>query len=261
MSKYYVGLFIILVFLFSACSKKVVGVKSSPDLKEFKVDNVDFTYLTTSSKIKFSNGDKNLNATANIRMKKDSIIWISVTPGFGIEAARGLITRDSLVFINRLNREYAAYNFKDLSREFNFDINFDLVQAVLLGNMLVAIDPGDKVKKEASFFVVRQEEGPLSIENFIDAQTQKLRRVAIVEKEKQDNFGLKAKNNTLNLSYSDFQKLEEKILPFKNTVSLDYYHHNGQKKRTQIDIQHKKASFADEALRFPFSIPKKYERK
>lgn len=260
MNKYYWLLFIFLTFLLSACGKKAVGIKSTPTLKEFKVDNVDFEYLTTSSKIKFSNDDKKMSATANIRMKKDSIIWISITPGFGIEAARGLITRDSLVFINRLNKEYSAYNFQDLSKEFNFDINFDLVQSVLLGNMLLEVSPEDKIKKEPEYFVVRQEDGALFIENFVDAQTMKLERVAIVEKEKEDEFGKKTKNNTLNLSYSDFQMLEEKMLPFENMVSLDYQR-RGQKKRTEINIQHKKASFTDEVLRFPFSIPEKYEHR
>ncbi len=259
MNKYYLLLFASLILLLPACSKKITGTESSPNLKEFKINNVDFNYLTTSSKIKFSNDDKNLNATANIRMKKDSIIWISVTPGFGIEVARGLITRDSLIFINRLNKEYSAFNFKDLSKEFNFEIDFNLVQAILLGNMPVEVSPEDKVKKEARYFVVRQEDGPLFIENFIDAQTMKLARVAIVEKEKNEE-SRKVENNALNLSYSDFQMLKEQMLPFENLVSLDYQQ-NGQKKRTEINIQHKKANIADEALRFPFSIPEKYERR
>lgn len=260
MNKYYFSLLISLFFLFSACSRKVTTTKSSPDLKEFKVKNIDFEYLTTSSKIKFSDEDKNFSANANIRIKKDSIIWISVTPGFGIEVARGLITRDSLVFIDRFNKEYTAYDFKELSKKFNFDINFDLVQAMLLGNMFKEVELADKVKKEPRYFVVRQEEGPLFIENFVGLQTSKLERVAIVEKESTDDFGTKAKNNTLNLSYSDFQALEEKVLPFNSLVSLDYHRH-GQKKRTEVNIQHKKVSFENEALRFPFSIPEKYARK
>lgn len=262
MNKYYFLFFIFFTLLLSACGKKAVGIKSASTstLENFKVDNVDFRYLTTSSRIKFSDDNKKMSATANIRMKKDSIIWISITPGFGIEAARGLITRDSLIFINRLDREYSAYNFQDLSREFNFDINFDLVQSVLLGNMMVEVSSDDKIKKEPKYFVVHQEEGTLFIENFVDAQTLKLERVAIVEKEKNDEFGKKVNNNTLNLSYSDFQLLEEKILPFENMVSLDYQRH-GQKKRTEINIQHKKANFTDEALRFPFSIPEKYARR
>ncbi len=254
-------LFFVILLLFSACSKKVVSTSdTAAEMKEFKVNNLDFNYLTANSKIKFSDGKKNMSASANIRMKKDSIIWISVTPGLGIEAARGLITRDSVLFINRLNREYTAYSFQDLSRQFNFDITFDLIQAALLGNMLQDVGPKDKIKKESNYFVVRQEDGAVFIENFIGTRSQKLERVAIVEKESKKGQGMKNKKNTLNLSYDDFQSLEqEQVLPFDNMVSLDYYS-NGQKKRTQININHKKASFADESLRFPFSIPRKYER-
>ena len=41
------------------------------------------------------------------------------------------------------------------------------------------------------------------------------------------------------MQYSDFKQLDEEVLPFSNLVSLDYRQH-GQKRRTQIDIEHKK---------------------
>lgn len=257
--------FLVLLFglgiCFSACSKKTLSFKDAAMAENFAVDNVDFDYLTASSKIRFSNDDKNLSATANIRLKKDSIIWVSVTPGFGIEAARGIITRDSVIFVNRMNKEYSAFNFRELSQEFNFNIDFNLLQSVILGNMPVPPDDDDLVKKESDYFVVRQQNGPVTVSNFVDARSLKLERIIMLDRGKEEVFGkTRTRNNELVLTYSNFQQLEDQVFPFENFATLNYQR-NGEKRRTEIDIQHKKANISDEALRFPFSVPEKYVQK
>lgn len=256
MSKHYVIITFLTLVVFSACSKKTIGTSSDATVKDFEIDHVDFDYLTTSSKIKFDNGDKSFGATANIRVKKDSIIWVSITPGFGIEVARALITRDSVKYMNRLDKAYDQYSFQELSRMLNFDMSFDLLQSVLLGNIPLGVRPEDRISRKGNFFIVTQEDENLMIENFVGAQSGKLERVAIVEQGKESG---KKQQNTLNLSYADFQDIDAQRIPFKSDVSLNYQR-SGEKKRTEVNIQHKKASFGDEALRFPFSIPDKYEQ-
>ena len=253
-------LYISVFLLLTACGKKSIGTSSGPVADELAIEDIDFAYLTSSSKIRYSNENQNVSATANIRIRKDSIIWISVTPGFGIEAARGLITRDSITFINRLEKEYSSYSFQELSDKFNFEINYDLLQSVLVGDMPRTFTPADQVKKQADHFLVRQLEGPLTIDNFIDARLMKVDRVAVVDETNRDAQNGKRSKNTLNLQYEDFEKLDNQWLPFKNAISLDYQS-KGQKRRTQVDIQYKKINIVEEALRFPFSIPDKYARK
>ncbi|MFP4091725.1 MAG: DUF4292 domain-containing protein [Cyclobacteriaceae bacterium] len=249
------------MLLFSSCSKKTLSFKDAEVADEFALNTVDFEYLSTSSKIRFSDQGSNLNATANIRLKKDSIIWVSVTPGFGIEAARGIITQDSLIFLNRLDKEYSAYNFKELSEKFNFNINFELLQSILLGNMPVAPEEDDLIRKESNYFVVQQEMEDISIRNYVGVRSLKLERVSILDRSPEEVMGkTRLRNNTLLLNYDDFQMLEDQIFPFENMVSLAYQR-NGQKQKTEINIEHKKASITDEALRFPFSVPDKYVRK
>lgn len=261
MNKHTLILFFCL-FALAACSKKTLSFKDAEIADEFAVNDLEFEYLTTSSKIRFNDDDKSLSATANIRLKKDSIIWVSVTPGFGIEAARGIITKDSLIFINRMNKEYSAYNFEELSKRFNFNIDFGLLQSVLLGDMPLEPNDQDQVKKESSYYVVKQEKGAITINNFVDARSLKLERVTILDKSKEELFGGKTRtrNNTLTLRYNDFQMLKEQVFPYENLVSLDYQR-DGRKRKTEIEIQHKKASITDEALRFPFSVPEKYVQK
>lgn len=248
--------YLFLVCIVAACGRKSVGVTGNPNTplpSELQIQNADFNYFTSSSKVKFSNNSQSISATANIRIKKDSIIWISLTPGLGIEAARGIITQDSLKFVNRLNQEYATYDFKELSKKLNFDINYHLLQSVLLGDMPRPLAPGDQVKKQDIYFIIAQKEGKARINNFIDARLMKVERVDVTESNHNQ------RNNTLNLQYQDFQRLSDQLFPFKNIISLQYQS-KGQRQKTQINIQHKKANLVDETLRFPFSIPSKYER-
>lgn len=259
MNRHFWLIFWVGLFVLAACGRKTVSTRGIPVADELTIQDIDFDYLTSSSKIRYRNDGENVSATANIRVKKDSVIWISVTPGFGIEAARGLITRDSVSFINRLDKEYSTYSFAELSNKFNFDLNYDLLQAVLVGDMPRPLTASDQVEKQASHFLVRQQEGPLTIDNFVDARLMKVNRVAVVDETRRDDQNRRSKN-TLNLQYEDFKQINDQLLPFKNVVSLDY-RSQGQKRRTQIDIQHKKADIVDEVLRFPFSIPENYARK
>lgn len=71
---------------------------------------------------------------ANIRIRRDSAIWISISPALGIEVARVLITRDSIKLINRLNGSYFKGDIHYLNQMMQVDMNFDMIQAVLTGN-------------------------------------------------------------------------------------------------------------------------------
>ena len=71
---------------------------------------------------------------AHIKICKDSLIWISISPALGIELARVLIEPDTVRFINRIDGTYFIGDFSLLSNLLQADLSFELVQAVLLGD-------------------------------------------------------------------------------------------------------------------------------
>ena len=83
-------------------------------------------------------------------MKKDSLIWISVT-GVGFEVARGLITKDSIVFMDKFHKEYFAFNYEQLSKKYNFDLNFALLQSIIIGNLPFPQDPMRNLPRRKTF--------------------------------------------------------------------------------------------------------------
>ena len=250
MNKYF-GIIVCLLLILGACKREAIPTVSRKDLKNLTFKELDFDYLTTRSKINFDDGDRKIGATANIRMKKDSIIWFSITPGFGIEAARGMVTRDSLYLMNRLEKNYYAYSFQELSQKLSLNLSYDILQSALLGDMIRPIGRRDQVERKEDQIIVLQEETRFDVANFISKENLKLTKVILQDK---------AAMNSLTLDYGDFQLLEENILPYSSIISARYQDKQ-QLKTTTVAFKHNKAEFSENALAFPFDIPDRYERK
>jgi hypothetical protein len=247
----YLGLLLCMLLLMGACKREAVPTVSRKELKELAIKEVDFKYLTTRSKINFDDGERRIGATANIRIRKDSIIWFSVTPGFGIEAARGLVTQDSLFLINKLEKSYYAYSFPELSQKLNVNLSYDVFQAALLGDMLKPVSRRDKIDRQEDHVLIMQDEPQFNILNYISKETLKLDRVVLQDK---------ASTNALTLNYDDFKPLEGNVLPYSSTISAQY-RNKQDLKTTTVAFKHNKAEFSDSPLSFPFDIPDKYDRK
>lgn len=225
-----------------------------PGIEEARanVAEIDFTYLTAKSKISFKSPQEDIdNANVNIRVRKDSLIWLSVSK-VGIEAVRGLITRDSIFILDKVHRTFAVYDFPTLSRQFNFVLNFDLLQALIVGNLPLPKRPAQKIKNERDYLLLRQSEGKVLVENYIGEQDRKLKKLMVTEQ---------PTKNTLRLDYEDFAALNNFVFPYTSLVTLDYKSKvDGRFYQTLLRVKHNKVELIDKNPGFPFSIPASYQR-
>ena len=104
-------------------------------------------WFSGKAKVEFDGQGQRLKASANIRMRKDSIIWMNVKK-IGIEAARVQITQDSIYFLNRLTREYAVWDLGYLTKQFNLPLDFGDLQELILGNAVMVEGQGLEAKVE-----------------------------------------------------------------------------------------------------------------
>jgi hypothetical protein len=217
------------------------------------VDQVDFAYLTAKSKVSFKSKEQDINnANVNLRIDKDSLIWLSVS-GVGVEVARALITKDSVVIMDRIHREYSVYNYQALSQQFNFNLNFGLIQSLLICNMTLPKEPAQRVKNEKDYLLLRQQEGKVLVDNYIGEQNRKLKKLLVVEQ---------PTKNSLKLDYEDFTVLNNFLFPYTSLLTVDYKSKNdGQPYQTVLRIRHNKVELTDKNPGFPFSIPPKYQRR
>ena len=84
------------------------------------------------------------NLGGQIRMQRDSVIWVSVMALLGMEAVRIMLTPDSLFVINKLENSYVKESLDMLKARFGTDIRFSDIQNMLLGNGLWMLGKGEK---------------------------------------------------------------------------------------------------------------------
>lgn len=241
---------VLVILLLSGCSKKFTLFQANSS--KLNVENLEFEYLSLKTKVRYSHDKENVKASANIRMRKDSVIWFSLTPGLGIEAARGLISKDSIILLDKIHKKYSILRFKDLSENFHFDLDFNLVQSILLGNMIWPVEPRDKVSREQEFYKIDKTKGDLSIAHYVGSNTMKLEKLEAVSD---------STNNSLQINYTDFELISDKILPIKANLEIGYTDKKDKTlKSSKIILEHNKVEIDKKKLRFTFNIPQKYQR-
>ncbi len=119
---------------------KIAPVKkknSSYLLQKLKENELDYKWLSVRAATDTEIGDKKLQITIKIRIRKDSAIWMSISPALGIEMARVLITQDSLKFLNRLEKKYISGSISYLDKLAPVGITYRMLQALITGNNIV----------------------------------------------------------------------------------------------------------------------------
>jgi hypothetical protein len=249
MNKYHAAL-ICLGIALSACRKQPAVSLQNPDSTGVTTaldwQPLAFDYLVLKSKVNFKSKDQNVNATANIRIKRDSIIWISITPGMGIEVLRSIITPDSVKIINRLENKYDKYSIAYLRETLGVDLNFYHLQNLVVGDLLLPLEPQDQVKDmplEASWKINQDRKNILASSLLSKAQ----KKITQLEARNQDQ-------KYLRVNYTDFTPADSLIMHHAQSLLMV----NG-KDSTFIESAHQKIEFSTKPVAFPFSVPKKYE--
>ena len=82
--------------------------------------------------------------TMNVRMARDSAIWISLSPALGVELARVLLLPDSVRVISKVpsNKFVFEGNYKQLEKSLGIPFNFYTFQDLFSGNPL-GLNPQD----------------------------------------------------------------------------------------------------------------------
>lgn len=240
-----------LPLLLAGCSKKVAPLTTTgvprPTLA---IQEMDFDFFQGKARMVLRDGSKTRDVKTNIRMKKDSVIWMSFSV-IGVQGGKALINQDSITIVNNVDNEYFVFEYDELSRRFNFDINYEIVQAAMLGNLLMDRQESDLVEQLTSIFLLKQQSGTVDVLNYVNAASMKLEKVELKESDT---------NNALTIDYTNFQPVGDEIFPYNGTINLVYKTPAGLI-NTTIIFEYNKAEIGDKLLKFPFNIPKKYVRR
>ncbi|HEY9004099.1 MAG TPA: DUF4292 domain-containing protein [Mucilaginibacter sp.] len=239
------------VFGCKAKKKTIVAPKpvtTVPDKSLNKLDAIrssQLSYNTFSGKAKTMldiNGSSN-NVTLNVRIQKGQKIWVSITAIAGIEVARALITPDSLLVINKLQGLYLQKPFSYIYSYTSHQINFDSLEALLVGNAIPQLI-NDDAKLQA-------DSGRTVMTGNLQELAYKLVLGADLKANHTELSDLVA-GQSLTVDNSVFIPATNRILASQIDLSSVM-----PKKKVKMSLHYIKADF-DQPLEFPFSIPSGY---
>ncbi|MBS1949376.1 MAG: hypothetical protein OJF59_001316 [Cytophagales bacterium] len=239
----------LLILGLTSCHKKLVPQLPKPP-KAIDIQQIDFEYLHGKARLAFRDNNKEEEVKAHIRIRKDSVIWMKLTV-IGVQGGAVLVNKDSITIVANMKKEYYVFKYEDLSKKFNFKINYDMIQSALLGNPIILRRPEDQIEEETFFNKLIQQQGTLTLENLINKNTKKVEHINMTEA---------GTGNTAKITYADFQPVGDKLFPYKGTIDVTYKAIQGILKNT-IVFEYIKAEVGTRELRFPFNIPRRYERR
>jgi hypothetical protein len=234
-------------------------------VKEVNSAQIPFNNLFLKFSGKLINDESKIGIKGTIKIQKDSLIWISVNPGIGIELARIVLSRDSVKIIDKINSTYYIGDYEYFNRNYKIQIDFFLLQSILLNkyfqyddteinsihkNMIFEETDSNivcvKIPIDANNQVLASIEGSKILQEiFIDRQLNKITKISIA-----DNFEKKK----MNIDYNEFQKVNKLLFP--KLINLNI---SNESNSMDFSLKYSKV-VVDKKMRFPFKISKKYKR-
>ncbi len=209
-------------------------------------NDIPFTTFSAKIDVDYVDGDgKKYNVNANLRMYKDSVIWISMTAIFGIEGLRAYITPDSVKMLDKQNKIYTARSVSYLQEMTALPLDLSSLQHLIIGN---------PVFLDSNITSYNQTENAVSllhIGSFFKNLFTIDKNGKQVQSSKLDDLD-EFRNRTCYLSYSSYENKKGVSFSTKRRITVT------EKKSLDIKLDFKQYAF-NETLSFPFSVPKNYK--
>ncbi len=110
------------------------AVSVSRTLSALREKESDFDFFSARISGIANIDNSSYNFSGNIRIRKDSAIFVSISPFLGIEMARVLITPDRVQMLNRLEGTYFEGEMDLINSMLNTQLDYYMLQSLLVGN-------------------------------------------------------------------------------------------------------------------------------
>ncbi|RYF22414.1 MAG: DUF4292 domain-containing protein, partial [Flavobacteriales bacterium] len=222
-----------------------IADKKSENIASLLGKELQYNSLSLKGKTELDVDGVENSVTLNIRIKKDEKIWFNITAlGGAYEVARGMITPDSLLLMNRQAKNVLRKPFSYIHDFTNSQINFGWLQSILTGNTI------KNLMAEKSD--LKQEEGVWVLSG--TAQTLAYRTIFnTLLKSSQLNLNDAAAGQALKVNYDKYTPVNNGLFPSDMKINSAV----GNKK-INVAVEFTKID-ANVAVEFPFTVPKNYE--
>jgi len=247
-----------LLVLFSCKAKKPLAIRKpvadttvavkAVDPKILKLNSIKSAQLvfnTFSGKARTKlniNGETN-DVTLNIRIQRDKKIWVSVTAIAGIEAARAVITPDSIMLINRLQNLFVKQPFSYINKYAGSQVSYKMIESVFVGNAIPeALNESSDIEPDGANTVISGSLSGLIYKLILGADN----------KVNQLNLNNQEEGQSMQVTNGVFVQVGPRVFPSQIDIGSVV-----KNKKIQVNLRFIKEDF-DLPLEFPFSIPARY---
>lgn len=209
-------------------------------------EHLDFTAVTLSGKARLNypdGGFNNLSASYRINMIQDSLIMIRVIKL--IEAARILITTDSVYIQNRINQELIVCDFAVAEEFLGLPADFGLLQDMLLGQYHPIPDNMTVVEKRGTPKTFEGRAAGLTFQYQLDSELAKPTMILATDPET---------DRAVSISYDAFSTTREGTYPNRASIEATGENH------LSVTFSHRKVSFSTDQRLASFDVPSGYTR-
>ena len=240
----------LIVFLIGCKPKQTVATAAANENTEVsKVINGhyknqhDFKTLNIRANAKYEDEKQSHSMNADIRIKKDEIIWINIK-FLGIPMAKAMITPIKVSYYEKINNTYFEGDFSMLSNWLGTDLDFNKVQNLFLGKAI------DDLTKDRWISEVVDKMFKLSSPTDVDVSQEFYFEGAncLLKKE---TIKQVSQNRNLEIRYPSYKEDKGMFLPNEINIKAE------QKDKIAIDIEYKNTTF-NENLSYPYSVPSGY---
>ncbi len=114
--------------------------------KHIKENELNYNWFSSKADVEVVIDGEDHNLDIRARIRKDSAIWISIQAVGLLDIAKLLITRDSVKMVVYVKKQYFKGDFNYINQLLNADLDFDMIQAALVGNSADFDDDDKKMK-------------------------------------------------------------------------------------------------------------------
>jgi len=212
---------------------------------KFINNKIDFNTFNAKVRVAYNDKDGGDEATAFIRVQKDSVIWLSLRGPLGIEGIRVLITPDSIKVMNLLKKYVQYRNIGFLQQLTGLPLSFSALQDIVVGNP-VFIDSNINSYRYDSKHLQLLMTGKL----FKHLATINSNDYKIVESKLDDINNI---NRTCDIEYNGYNNSTG--IPFSTERKISVT----DESKLDINLNFKQYSF-NKPVTFPFSVSENYKR-
>ena len=238
-------------FLIGCKSKQAVASAAAKDTAEISkiinghyANETNFKTLNIKANAKYEDPSQSHSLNADIRIKKNEIIWINIKI-LGFPIAKALITPAKVSYYEKINNTYFEGDFSMLSNWLGTDLDFQKVQNLLLGKSIDDLSKGNWISgiNDKLFKLSQAQTTDISKEFYFEAANFLLKKETITQA---------SQNRALEIQYPSYKEVERIFLP--NEINIKA----AQKDKISIAIEYKNTTF-NENLNYSYAIPSDYK--